>query len=146
MRRFLRLLVAAIAIAVLPGVPAQAATLTAHQPVLFVHGYNSNASTWNAMLAAFRDVGYTDEELFAISYDYNQSNVTTAQQLQVKVDEIRQQTGWASVDIISHSMLTVFALLPEEPRRSEPGGRLGVVGRCQPWDQHGPILQRGQLP
>ena len=24
--------------------------------------------------------------------------------LQTKVDEIRQQTGWASVDIISHSM------------------------------------------
>ena len=104
MRRFLSVLVTAIAIAVLPGLPAQAATPTAHQPVLFVHGYNSNASTWNAMLAAFRDVGYTDGELFAISYDYNQSNVTTAQQLKVKVDEIRQQTGWASVDIISHSM------------------------------------------
>lgn len=104
MRRFLSVLVAAIAIAALPGVPAQAATATAQQPVLFVHGYNSNASTWNAMLAAFRDAGYTDAELFAISYNYNQSNVTTAQVLQAKVDEIRQQTGWASIDIISHSM------------------------------------------
>ncbi|MDQ4038156.1 MAG: triacylglycerol lipase [Actinomycetota bacterium] len=104
MRRFLSALVAAVAIAAFPGLPAQAVAPTAHQPVLFVHGYNSNASTWNAMLAAFRDIGYTDGELFAISYNYNQSNVTTAQALQTKVEEIRQQTGWASVDIISHSM------------------------------------------
>lgn len=102
MRRALAILAAALAVAVLPVVPAHAAT--AHQPVLFVHGYNSNASTWNEMLAAFRGAGYTDSELFAISYNTKQSNVTTAQQLQTKVDEIRQQTGWASIDIISHSM------------------------------------------
>lgn len=102
MRRVVGILVAAIAVALLPALPAQAAT--AHQPVLFVHGYNSNASTWNDMLAEFRGIGYTDNELFAISYDYKQSNVTTAQQLQAKVDEIRQQTGWDKIDIISHSM------------------------------------------
>ncbi len=102
MRRALVLLATLFAVALLPSVPAQAAT--AHQPVLFVHGYNSNATTWNDMLARFRAVGYTDDELFAISYNSNQSNVTTAQMLQTKVDEIRAQTGWAQIDIVTHSM------------------------------------------
>lgn len=112
MRRTLVLLATFLAVALLPSVPAQAATAqaataqaaTAHQPVLFVHGYNSNASTWNDMLARFRAVGYTDDELFAISYNSNQSNVTTAQVLQTKVDEIRAQTGWARIDVVTHSM------------------------------------------
>ncbi len=108
MRRALSVLVTALTIALLPTValapatPAQAAT--AHQPILFVHGYNSNASTWNDMVAWFKSIGYTDAELFAISYNFNQSNVVTAQELQSTVDQIRQLTGWASIDIISHSM------------------------------------------
>jgi len=102
MRRVLSVVVAAVAMAFFFVVPAQAAT--ANQPILFVHGYSSNGSTWNEMLASFRAVGYTDSELFAISYNSNQSNVTTAQQLKTKVDEIRAQTGWASIDIIGHSM------------------------------------------
>jgi len=104
MRRAFGILVAALTLALLPAIPAQAATPTAHQPILFVHGYNSDGSTWNDMLASFRAAGYSDAELFAISYNSNQSNVTTAQQLETKVNEIRQQTGWATVDIISHSM------------------------------------------
>lgn len=102
MRRFLAVLAAALAVAFLPSVPAHAAT--AHQPILFVHGWNSSGATWNEMLASFRAVGYTDSELFAISYDTSQSNVTTAKQLKTKVDEIQAQTGWATIDVISHSM------------------------------------------
>jgi len=102
MRRALAVLATLLAVAFLPSVPAQAATV--HQPVLFVHGYNSSGATWNDMVARFKAVGYTDAELFAISYNTNQSNVITAQQLQTKVDEIRQQTGWAKVDIVTHSM------------------------------------------
>ncbi len=102
MRRFLAALAAALAVAFLPSFPAQAAT--AHQPILFVHGWNSSGATWNEMLASFRAVGYSDSELFAISYNTSQSNVTTAQQLQTKVDEIQAQTGWATIDVISHSM------------------------------------------
>lgn len=104
MRRFLGFLVAAIIVALLPALPAQAATPTAHQPILFVHGYNSSASTFDDMLAAFRAAGYTDSELFAVSYNANQSNVTTAQQMRTKVNQIIQQTGWGSIDIVTHSM------------------------------------------
>lgn len=102
MRRALTLLATLLAVVLLPAVPAHAAT--AHQPVLFVHGYGSNGATWNDVVARFKAVGYTDGELFAISYNSNRSNVTTAQLLQTKVDEIRQQTGWARIDIVTHSM------------------------------------------
>ncbi len=102
MRRVLAIVAASVVCAFLLVVPAHAAT--AHQPVLFVHGWSSNGATWNEMLASFRAVGYADNELFAISYNTSQSNVTTAQQLKTKVDEIRAQTGWATIDIISHSM------------------------------------------
>lgn len=102
MRRFVSAVLAAVALSVLPAVPAQAAT--GNQPILFVHGYDSNASTWNEMVAAFGEVGYADGELFTASYNTNQSNVITAGQVRAKVDQIRRQTGWASIDIITHSM------------------------------------------
>lgn len=102
MRRVLTIVLAALAVAFFPAVPAHAATV--HQPILFVHGWNSSGATWNEMIASFKALGYVDAELFAISYNTNQSNVTTAQQLDAKVAEIRALTGWASIDVISHSM------------------------------------------
>jgi len=102
MRRVLAIVATAVVFAFFLVVPAQAAT--AHQPILFVHGWNSSGATWNEMLASLRAIGYTDSELFAISYNTSQSNVTTAQQLKTKVDEIQAQTGWATIDVISHSM------------------------------------------
>jgi len=102
MRRVVALLAAMLTVAFLPAVPAHATTV--HQPILFVHGWSSNGATWNEMLGSFRAIGYTDSELFAISYNTSQSNVTTAQQLKTQVDEIQALTGWATVDVISHSM------------------------------------------
>lgn len=83
-------------------VPAAAAT--ARQPVLFVHGYDSNAATWDTMLANFRAAGYVDDELYAISYDTRQSNATTAAELVGIVADIQAATGWATVDVVTHSM------------------------------------------
>lgn len=83
-------------------VPAQAAT--ARQPILFVHGYDSDASTWDTMLANFQAAGYTGGELFAVSYDSGRSNATTAADLVGIVSDIQASTGWATIDIISHSM------------------------------------------
>ncbi len=82
--------------------PAHAAT--ARQPVLFVHGYNSDGSTWDTMRQRFRSAGYADSELFAWSYDWRRSNTQTAQALATKVDGIRSSTGWNKVNIVSHSM------------------------------------------
>ena len=103
MRRILSLLLPATLVATVFAVaPAQAAT--ARQPILFVHGWNSSGTTWNTMASRFRAAGYTSAELIQWSYNSGQDNVITAQQVKTKVDEIRNATGWAKIDIVTHSM------------------------------------------
>ena len=73
-------------------------------PILFVHGWNSDGSTWNTMVGRFQADGYAASRLFAWTYNTSQSNATTAQQLSTKVNEILAATGAAKVDVITHSM------------------------------------------
>jgi triacylglycerol lipase len=103
MRRRLALLLAVLAVALV--LPAGAAgAQTARTPILFVHGWSGSSSTWDTMIGRFKAAGYTDAELFNWTYDWRQSNATTAAQVAAKVDEIRAQTGWARIDVITHSM------------------------------------------
>jgi triacylglycerol lipase len=97
-KTFLAAIIAATAVL------APAATAAAHDPILFVHGWNSSGSTWNTMIGRFQADGWTAAELNNWSYNTAQSNVTTAGQVNTKVDQIRAATGAAKVDIISHSM------------------------------------------
>lgn len=83
---------------------APAATATAVEPILFVHGWNSSGSIWNTMIGRFQADGWTAAQTNNWSYNTAQSNVTTAGQVNTKVDQIRAATGAAKVDIISHSM------------------------------------------
>lgn len=75
-----------------------------HTPVLFVHGYNASATTWTTMVGRFKKDGWKDAELATFSYNTSQSNVTTAGIIAQKVDSIRNATGSAKVDIVTHSM------------------------------------------
>src|SRR5690348_1811958 len=50
----------------------------AHDPILFVHGWNASSSTWTTMVSRFKADGWTDAELVNWSYNFNQSNATTA--------------------------------------------------------------------
>jgi triacylglycerol lipase len=97
-KTFLAAIVAAIASL------APAALAEARDPILFVHGWSSSGSVWNTMIGRFQADGYTAAELNNWSYNTAQSNVTTAGQVNTKVDQIRAATGAAKVDIISHSM------------------------------------------
>ena len=81
--------------------PAQA---LAHDPILFVHGWNSNSSTWNTMISRFSADGYAANELHNWQYNYSQSNAATAAEIQTKINSILATTGATKVDIISHSM------------------------------------------
>jgi triacylglycerol lipase len=87
---------------VLTLVPAGLAS--AHDPIIFVHGWNSSGSTWNTMIARFRADGWTTAELNNWSYNTRQSNATTASELATRVNQVRAATGAAKVDLISHSM------------------------------------------
>lgn len=98
-----RKLAAAVAVACLASLGG-AAGASAHDPILFVHGWNSSGSTWNTMIAKFKADGWTTAELNSWSYNTSQSNATTAAQVRDKVDSILAATGATKVDLISHSM------------------------------------------
>lgn len=80
---------------------AQAAT---RNPVVFVHGLSSSSSSWDDWVSYFKGDGYTSSELYAWSYDWGQSNVTTAAQLKTKIESVRAATGASKVDVVVHSM------------------------------------------
>ena len=73
-------------------------------PVVFVHGWSSSGSVWRTMTERFRADGWPDALLVTWSYDTNQSNAQTAEQLAEHVRAVLAQTGSARVDLVSHSM------------------------------------------
>ncbi|MFE1298096.1 MULTISPECIES: esterase/lipase family protein [unclassified Streptomyces] len=89
-------------------VPAQASSSSSFtptsNPVLFVHGYTGDGSNWNTMAGRFQNDGWPSSHLDQWTYDWHQSNATTAQQLSAEVDRLLSATGATKVDIVSHSM------------------------------------------
>lgn len=83
---------------------AQGAAASAHDPILFVHGWSENESLWTTMIGNFEREGWTREELYNWRYRTSQSNVTIAGLVESKVAEIRRRTGATKVDLITHSM------------------------------------------
>lgn len=80
------------------------ANAVAREPILFVHGFASSGQVWDTMAARFVADGWTVDELHTLSYDFAQSNVTTAFEVAARVDEILAATGAARVDLVTHSM------------------------------------------
>lgn len=80
-----------------------------HYPIIFVHGFLGDSTTWTSMIARFRSDGWTDRELVNWRYDYTQSNATIAALLAAKVDSVLSVTGAKHVDIITHSMGSLSA-------------------------------------
>ncbi|MFJ3307717.1 esterase/lipase family protein [Streptomyces sp. NPDC086549] len=85
----------------LTAAPAHAAS---HNPIVFVHGISSSSSSWDDWVADFEADGYSSSELFAWSYDWSQSNATTASQLATEVKSVLAKTGASKVDLVVHSM------------------------------------------
>jgi triacylglycerol lipase len=100
----LSIAIAATASAAKPVKPGAGCPTLTHDPILFVHGWNSSSSTWNTMISRFQADGWTTPELNNWSYNYSQSNATTASQIATKVDSILKATCATKVDLISHSM------------------------------------------
>ncbi|MDP1793632.1 MAG: hypothetical protein Q8K63_05775 [Acidimicrobiales bacterium] len=87
-----------------PATTTTTAAPSTRDPILFVHGWNSSGSTWNTFLSFFKADGYADAELNNWSYNYSQSNATTASEISTKVNQILAATGASKVDIVTHSM------------------------------------------
>jgi triacylglycerol lipase len=94
----------AVALATAALLAPAAASAVAHDPILFVHGWNGSESNWSTMISNFSREGWTREELNNWRYSSSQSNVTIAREVSTKVDAILRATGAAKVDIIAHSM------------------------------------------
>jgi len=83
---------------------APATAAAAHDPILFVHGWNGSESNWTTMISNFSREGWTAGELNNWRYSTSQSNVRTASEVRTKVESILRATGASKVDIIAHSM------------------------------------------
>jgi triacylglycerol lipase len=73
-------------------------------PILFVHGYRGNLSTFKTMKAKFEAAGWPKKWLLNWDYEWWKSNATIAKKIETKVNELFAKTGAKKVDIISHSM------------------------------------------
>jgi len=87
-----------------PGGGGDAATANHHDPILFVHGYTSNAATWDLTKSRFVADGWESNRLFAYTFSSTKSNASIAQDVATRVNQIKAATGAAKVDIITHSM------------------------------------------
>jgi triacylglycerol esterase/lipase EstA (alpha/beta hydrolase family) len=101
-KRFMGI-VAAAALCVAVAVPA---TASAHDPILFVHGWSESASLWSTMIKNFEKDGYAKSELMAYSYNTGTSNKILAEtEVKSHVESLlKNNPGATKVDIISHSM------------------------------------------
>jgi triacylglycerol esterase/lipase EstA (alpha/beta hydrolase family) len=103
-KRKLTAFVSAIAICI-TGAAFSPAGAFAVDPILFVHGYASSASTWNTMIGRFEKDGYAKSQLSAYSYNTSQSNKVDAEkEVKSHVESLLKATGASKVDIIAHSM------------------------------------------
>ncbi|MEV6247552.1 triacylglycerol lipase [Streptomyces sp. NPDC051742] len=73
-------------------------------PVVFVHGWNSDGSTWRTMADRFRADGWPIGHLDQWTYDATRSNATTAEKLAEEIERVLAATGAAKVDVVTHSM------------------------------------------
>lgn len=106
MRKVILLAFSAVVLSFLAFAPGGATESQAshHNPILFVHGYTSNASAWDTMKSRFIADGWESNYLFAYTFSSSKSNASIAVDVQNRVNEIRAATGAAKVDIIAHSM------------------------------------------
>jgi triacylglycerol lipase len=98
MRRTLVTVIGALALLV------GAAGAQAHTPILFVPGFSENESLWKTMIERLEKAGWGKAELNNWQYNTAQSNATTAKEEATKIAEIKQKTGAAKVDLVTHSM------------------------------------------
>ncbi|MFF8262676.1 esterase/lipase family protein [Streptomyces virginiae] len=83
------------------GIQAKALT---PDPVVFVHGWNPDPSSWQSMAARLQTDGWPQSHLDQWSYNHTQSNAITAEELAEEIDRVLSRTGATKVDIVTHSM------------------------------------------
>jgi triacylglycerol lipase len=93
-----------LSLMVFAGGQARQSEAAHHNPILFVHGYTSNAAAWDTMKARFLADGWESNYLYAYTFSSTKSNASVASDIATRVTQIKAATGAAKVDIIAHSM------------------------------------------
>lgn len=75
-----------------------------HDPILFVHGWEGNETAFATFSNWFEQDGWPASRLYRWSYNTNQSNTVTAQEISSRVNSILAASGAFKVDLVTHSM------------------------------------------
>ena len=79
-----------------------------HVPVIFVHGNNVDAADWYPVQDAFRAAGWTDQELWALSYNgLGANNGTALFTANPRRDEEHTSMGWDGLARITNNDVNV---------------------------------------
>lgn len=103
MRKSIAIAITAIAVIAAFALPTSASA-SSNDPIVFVHGFTGNPSGWDDMKARFIADGYDSSDFAAVSYGFFESNTSIAGKVKTAVNAIRQSTGKAKADVITHSM------------------------------------------
>jgi len=89
----------------------QRGTALHHVPVVFVHGNNVDAADWYPVRDQFRAAGWTDQEMYALSYNGLGANNGTALLVpNPERDAEHQQMGWDGMTRITNDEVNVADL------------------------------------
>jgi triacylglycerol esterase/lipase EstA (alpha/beta hydrolase family) len=79
-----------------------------HFPVIFVHGNNVDAADWYVVRDDFRAAGWTDQELYALSYNgLGGENGTATMRTQPERDQEHVAMGWDGNTRITNNTVNV---------------------------------------
>ncbi|HEV2061819.1 MAG TPA: hypothetical protein VGR12_03120, partial [Solirubrobacteraceae bacterium] len=111
MRRVARctLAVAVAAVTLVAGAPAAGAASFDQDPVLFVHGIEGSGAQFESQKMRFESNGYPGAWIDAVDYDSTRAVGDKSQvhaQIDQKIEELKQRTGRARVDVVAHSLGT----------------------------------------
>ncbi|PKN70328.1 MAG: hypothetical protein CVU43_20910 [Chloroflexi bacterium HGW-Chloroflexi-5] len=75
-------------------------------PVVFIHGNGDSADGWKMQLQRFKEQGYSENELFAITMKppQNETHQHYAHQVKRFIDDVLAKTGAKKVNIVAHSL------------------------------------------
>ncbi len=116
MRRMLAVFGTALALTVTVAGGAVAAVSqplsAAQRPIVFLHGAAGSAAQFQTQAKRFASNGYPIEIIDGIDYDYSfdaESSSAVLARLEQRIDQLRQQTGSAQVDLVAHSLGTFLS-------------------------------------
>lgn len=75
-----------------------------HDPILFVHGWNGDVTTFATMIKWFENDGWPKSRLHNWEYEWWRSNAEIAKSVKARAEKLKATAKSNTVDIVAHSM------------------------------------------